>query len=293
MSDLLPANENPLPSGSSSRDVRVLAGSRLHFGLLDTVDPFGGVGLMVQQPQTEVWVSPSQAFAYVGPASARAEQISEKIAIAANLDSRRPPCQVHVKRHPPAHCGLGSGTQLAMAVAEGICRFLQLKADNETISLEFAARGKRSALGLNGYAHGGLIFESSTGTGRLNEIQCRVEMPEDWCVAILRPQPEGDLVHGKEEVAMFAKLPPADLAIKQQLNEIAVNELMVAAAAGDFNSFASAVSRYNRLSGMLFAGIQGGPYNGLRVTSLVKWLNDRGVGGVGQSSWGPGVFAWF
>ena len=35
------------------------------------------------------------------------------------------------------------------------------------------------------------------------------------------------------------------------------------------------------------------PYNGADVTALINWLIRQGVMKVGQSSWGPGVFAWF
>jgi predicted sugar kinase len=68
---------------------------------------------------------------------------------------------------------------------------------------------------------------------------------------------------------------------------------MPAAVAGDFHAWSSAICQFNRSSGMLFAPIQGGPYNGRQVQTLIEWLLDRGVVGVGQSSWGPGVFAWF
>ena len=61
----------------------------------------------------------------------------------------------------------------------------------------------------------------------------------------------------------------------------------------DFESFAAALHDYNRRSGELFAAVQAGPYNGAAVTDLVANLLARGARGVGQSSWGPTVFAWF
>lgn len=68
---------------------------------------------------------------------------------------------------------------------------------------------------------------------------------------------------------------------------------MKAGKEGHFGAFASAVQQYNYESGMLFQAVQGGPYNGSGVSDLISELIDRGVQGVGQSSWGPGVFAWF
>jgi predicted sugar kinase len=60
---------------------------------------------------------------------------------------------------------------------------------------------------------------------------------------------------------------------------------------GDFASFAKSLTQFNRRSGELFAGQQGGPYNGPRVAAIIDRLRDAGVIGYGQSSWGPTVFA--
>ena len=100
-------------------------------------------------------------------------------------------------------------------------------------------------------------------------------------------------VHGADEVKKFAKLPPAQAALRRELARIANETLMPSAAEGDFHAWSRAVHQYNRSSGMLFAPIQGGPYNGPTMEALIEWLQQRGVTGVGQSSWGPGVFAWF
>ncbi|MEP3830402.1 MAG: beta-ribofuranosylaminobenzene 5'-phosphate synthase, partial [Rhodopirellula bahusiensis] len=61
----------------------------------------------------------------------------------------------------------------------------------------------------------------------------------------------------------------------------------------DFNVFADALTRYNRSSGELFASVQGGPYNGEATADLIERMIASGHRGVGQSSWGPGVFTWF
>jgi predicted sugar kinase len=41
----------------------------------------------------------------------------------------------------------------------------------------------------------------------------------------------------------------------------------------------------------VFAAAQGGTYSSMRVAELVGFIRRQGVAGVGQSSWGPGVFA--
>ena len=100
-------------------------------------------------------------------------------------------------------------------------------------------------------------------------------------------------VSGQFERQQFATLSPADDAAVATLKRAVTNEILPAAEKQDFQSFASSLHRYNRESGQLFASVQGGPYHGAAVANLVQSLIRLGAQGVGQSSWGPGVFAWF
>ena len=59
----------------------------------------------------------------------------------------------------------------------------------------------------------------------------------------------------------------------------------------DYDTFADGVYEFGLRSGMMFAGIQNGAYNGPQIESLVNQIRNFGVNAVGQSSWGPCVFA--
>jgi predicted sugar kinase len=59
----------------------------------------------------------------------------------------------------------------------------------------------------------------------------------------------------------------------------------------DFDLFGEALNEYNRAAGEAFAEDQGGVYSSPEVEMLVGWIRNRGIPGVGQSSWGPTVFA--
>ena len=67
--------------------------------------------------------------------------------------------------------------------------------------------------------------------------------------------------------------------------------LLPAAREGDFVEFSESLYRFGRLAGAAFANVQGGSYNGPELTHLVETLRSLGVRGVGQSSWGPTIFA--
>ncbi len=276
----------------TSQQVRVTTGSRLHFGLLDTAKPFGGVGVMIEHPITEVIARRADTFQGPAIAAERVLGIAERYRQRLHLDAL-PACQIEIVRRPPAHTGLGTGTQLAMAVAEAISELLNPSMVDETTAFRIADRGRRSAVGIHGYRHGGLIYEDADNAAELNPIRQRIDVPRQWCVAILRPIQETMTISGDVELDQFSKLPATTSAQRDHFRDQITSQLLPAIQNGDFDAFSEAVHRYNRDSGLLFESVQNGPYNGTAVSSLVDFLRSNRVKGVGQSSWGPSVFAWF
>jgi beta-ribofuranosylaminobenzene 5'-phosphate synthase len=67
--------------------------------------------------------------------------------------------------------------------------------------------------------------------------------------------------------------------------------LIPAARRGDFAAFSSSLYHFGYQSGLSFASIQGGAYNGPRLQQIVETIQSLGITGVGQSSWGPTIFA--
>ena len=61
--------------------------------------------------------------------------------------------------------------------------------------------------------------------------------------------------------------------------------------AADYPTFADSLHEYNRLAGAVFADAQGGDYSSSEVTAVIERIRALGVPAVGQSSWGPTVFA--
>ncbi|MFK8112704.1 MAG: beta-ribofuranosylaminobenzene 5'-phosphate synthase [Rubripirellula sp.] len=282
-------------AASDPKMVRVRTGSRLHFGLLDVAAPFGGIGVMVDEPSTEVAIRFSDKFSCDPDFADRIEPIGRRIADFAGLVTL-PSCRVEVNRNAFAHLGLGSGTQMAMAIAEGICQSLDLQVTKQQL-VGFAQRGKRSAVGVHGYFAGGLIFESGNdgepSGNELNTIQSQVVLPAEWCVCVFRPAAESPQVSGDLEQQQFAELSSVDSVTMKRLTDLIRDGILPAAEAGEFRTFATSVQAYNHASGLLFESVQGGPYNGAAVAELVQTLERHGAQGIGQSSWGPGVFTWF
>jgi beta-ribofuranosylaminobenzene 5'-phosphate synthase len=61
--------------------------------------------------------------------------------------------------------------------------------------------------------------------------------------------------------------------------------------AADFNTVSDGLYRFNHDAGLCFAPRQHGAYANEATAKLIERLRSWGIAGVGQSSWGPTVFA--
>jgi beta-RFAP synthase len=277
--------------------ITVRSPSRLHFGLLSFGGPsggprrqFGGVGAMVERPGVELRITPAESFEAVG---LHAGRVREFAALWARFESlgELPPCRIEVTAAPQQHVGLGVGTQLGLSVAAG----LSARAGRPNRSpLELAAsvgRGRRSAVGSYGFAHGGLIVERGKLPGEpLAPLDFRAELPPVWRFVLVRPL--GDVgLSGSDEQHAFRELPSVPPEVTELLRQELRLRLLPALAERDFHRFSESLYRFGAAAGECFAARQGGPFNGPLLTQLVQRMRTLGVTGVGQSSWGPTLFA--
>ncbi|MDX1964119.1 MAG: hypothetical protein SFX18_13275 [Pirellulales bacterium] len=303
--------------------------ARLHFGLLGFGQgnsplgrQYGGVGVMLAQPGWRLRMTTAAEWRVTGPQRSRVEGVLEKIIERwqllptegvqtpgvsgeqhpsknlpvdhADRASRQVrPFAVEVLQALPPHAGLGSGTQLALALALALFHWHGRPIGHLSELVRLAGRGERSAVGSHGFLHGGLIVEPGRLTGEtLPPLVRQVPLPPDWHVLLIRPL---DLTGtaGDAERAAFARLPPISPTITHALAGLLLLEILPAALSADFVRFGQAVYRYGLLAGECFSPIQGGPYAHERIGQMVQALRGRGVAGVGQSSWGPVIYAWF
>jgi beta-ribofuranosylaminobenzene 5'-phosphate synthase len=272
--------------------VHVTAPSRLHFGLWSLgsagARQFGGVGAMIDGPQLQLGVTEAASFQVSGPAAERAAEYARRWA--QFHCQNQPQCHLKIERVIPEHVGLGSGTQLALAVAAGLNAFAGLPSQSPQELALSVARGLRSAVGTYGFVFGGLIVEQGKLPDEpISPLDCRIDLPEAWRFVLVRPQGLTGIA-GREEAEAFATLTAVPQAVTDELIAMTRDGLVPAAATADFPTFADCLYRYGRLSGECFAAQQGGPYNGKVLADLVEQIRARGHVGVGQSSWGPTIF---
>ncbi len=274
--------------------IEVVAPSRLHFGMVSFGQPgarqFGGVGVMVNQPGLRLRLTAAERFEACGPASDRARGVVERIARVEKLD-RLPACRIEILSAPPQHVGLGTGTQLALAVTAAMNAFQGGGAMEPAALAALAARAERSAIGTYGFALGGLLVEAGKLAGEaLSPLDARVELPADWRFVLIWPNDERGL-SGEDERMAFRDLPPVPQATTAHLLAEVSNELLPAASAGQFERFSESLYRFGHEAGMCFAARQKGAFASPWSARLIHAIRDLAVRGVGQSSWGPAVFA--
>jgi beta-RFAP synthase len=154
-------------------------------------------------------------------------------------------------------------------------------------------RGLRSALGVYGFEQGGLLVEAGKRTADgLAPLVARLPFPTDWKLVLSLPRDAPGL-HGAGEQEAFDRLAgrPGTTGRTDVLCRLVLLGLLPAVVERDLEAFGEALYEFNRRVGECFAPVQGGPYAGPGAAELVAFVRGQGVRGVGQSSWGPAVFA--
>jgi beta-ribofuranosylaminobenzene 5'-phosphate synthase len=277
----------PIPTS-----VTVTAPARLHLGFLDLNGGlgrrFGGIGLAIDGLQTRITITNASQPRITGAERERAE--GYLLAMQRLLDLPGA-FHLHVDEVIPAHAGLGSGTQLALAVAAGVRRLhdLPLDVENDAIRL---GRGARSGVGIGLFHRGGLVVDAGRGSEtHVAPVVSHMPFPARWrVVLLLDPARKG--IHGADESAAFAGLPPFPDHVAAHLCRLVLMQTLPALAECDLVSFGSAIKELQAHIGDYFAPRQGGRrFSSPAVAAGLDLLHRAGAHGVGQSSWGPTGFA--
>jgi beta-RFAP synthase len=273
-------------------EVTVVTGSRLHAGMFSfgqqDCPQFGGVGWMVRAPKLAIRVSRADEFTFDDIYAERLRATAERLLTCWNLAP--PKCRVQVLNAPAQHVGLGSGTQLALALATALRCFLGLGPTDALSLAKETGRAERSSVGTFGFERGGLIVDSGKLPGNEATVVARVALPREWRWVLITPEAAPGL-SGEAERTAFAQLPPVPREVTAELTRETLLHLVPAARAKCFAEFSRSLSRFGELAGSCFASAQGGSFAAPRLAELVAHIRRLGVSGVGQSSWGPTLFA--
>ncbi len=286
--------------------------SRLHITLIDlngTVGRIdGGVGLTIEEPKLILEAIPQdEGFDIVFRESENLsaelmEDYRNKIrntfkrtADFLKIDSG---FKFEVKRAYPAHSGLGSGTQLSLAVAKLILNLndYDMKASQMA---RIVGRGGTSGIGVQAFHRGGFIVDgghkidekpdflpSSASKALPAPLIARYDFPQDWNVILAIPNvPAG--ASGQKEVNIFQDCCPIDLEEVQKLSHLILMKMMPSVIERDLDSFGYVI---NEIQDIGFKKIEV-EFQDTIINEIIENMREAGAAGVGMSSFGPTIYA--
>jgi beta-RFAP synthase len=271
--------------------VFVESSARLHFGVLDLRGSrgrwFGGIGASMARPTLRLSASRADTLSAQGEDAERAREFARLFLAHHHLRSG---ADIRVHQALPSHVGLGSGTQLALAVARALAELYGVESDARGLA-SAVGRGKRSAIGTWTFEDGGLVVEGGrrAGSDECGPLIARVPIPSTWfCILAI---PEGAPgISGAGEAEAFATLPVPSERDVERVSHIVLMSLLPALADADLPGFGRALTEVQEITGQWFTSVQGGTFAPGGSADLVHRLREWGASGVGQSSWGPAVY---
>ena len=274
--------------------VSVTTSARLHMGFFDLNGNlgrrFGSIGVSLQAPMTSLIATPSNSISAQGSVPERVSKITEQLMQSLGLEGG---VRIEVVEAIPEHSGLGSGTQLAVAIGMALSRLYGLNLTVKDIAV-ITQRGMRSGIGLGTFLHGGLIVDGGRAlNSKVPPVVAHADFPEDWPILLIFDRSHQG-VHGAQEIAAFKALPEFPAESSAILCRHVLMQALPAIAERDLKSFGEAIQALQSLTGDYFAPAQGGArYTSHLVAQALGMLQQAGVDCFGQSSWGPTGFAVF
>ena len=278
--------------------VRVESGGRLHVGFcnlsLSHDRLYGSAGVALDQPR--VAVDAERADGVVCEHD-RARGYAERACDLLGVDGAR----VVVHDELPRHVGLGSGTQLALAVLAGVASAHDRDPRVRERAPEFG-RGGRSGVGVAAFEAGGFVFDAGHPTERFTTerpargewnvppVAARHDVPGDWRFVLVLPDADPGKSEREEDESMRSVVERADAALADRIAGVVTRRVLPAIATGDVEAFGEAVADVGRLNGAWYADEQGGVYRPPAGALVDELDSSPAVVGAGQSSWGPVVY---
>jgi len=194
--------------------VYVKTPSRLHLALIDLNGDLGrvdgSIGLALDYPNTILEATRSRELKVVGE---RADFVEDLVRRFLQRVGVKGTIRVSVKNLIPAHVGLGSGTQLSLAVASALSHIFRIRKTTREIAA-IMGRGGTSGIGVMAFEKGGLIVDGGHSFGNGKEKQsflpssassapppqviARYEVPQQWRFVVAIPNAQRGL-HGEDQ----------------------------------------------------------------------------------------------
>lgn len=284
--------------------ITVQSSGRLHMGFFDLNGSlgrkFGSLGLSLDEPNLVISARVAPTLGVTGEESVPVETIIRASSIAQRLIAKlnvSDALVLNIKQHIPEHAGLGSGTQLALAIGTAISHLYGLNLTTAEIA-ELSGRGGRSGIGIAAFDFGGFLIDGgrisspSACESNVPPLLVRYDFPDDWRILLIFDASQPG-IHGEQESVAFSQLPVFSETLSAHLCRYVLMQAMPALVEHDLFAFGNAIRELQTHVGDYFAPAQGGRYASKLVGEVLQYLEKTNAACFGQSSWGPTGFAVF
>ncbi len=268
----------------------MIAPARLHMGFIDMSGAlgrhFGSIGVALNEISTRLTLQQAGQLTVTGCVVERAKICTQQLCQALGVSDG---LALHIETAIPEHVGLGSGTQLALAIGSALNAFYDLGLSVREVA-RLADRGRRSGIGIGVFEQGGLVVDGGRGEHTVTPpMIAHMAVPEQWRF-VLAFDRRGQGLHGKQEVSAFKALPPFPQAQAEKLCYLLLMQALPAIAEQDIQRFGEVITQLQTAVGEHFASVQGGVFTSQDVADAMHWLQQQGAVAIGQTSWGPTGF---
>ena len=236
--------------------VFVEAPARLHFGVLDLRGTmgrwFGGIGAAAPAPTLLVSAVARRRAAGRRRGLRPRHGVRPAAAVARGGQPRRRAGRARARAPRAAGpLGLGSGTQLALAIARALADLHGFDADAPALA-RVMGRARRSAIGTWTFAGGGLVVEGGRRVGQDESapLLARLPFPPSWRCVVAVPHARAG-VSGAAETQAFAQLAPPPDGDVERVAYLVLMSLLPALVEADIESFGAALSEIQEMTGTL------------------------------------------
>ena len=274
--------------------VKIRTPARLHFSLIDLNGELGrvdgGLGVAIDKPNWGIEISKHSKWSFPPEITQLLQKIRNNLPMTQSY-------KVDLKSKLPLHMGLGSQTQLALALAQGLS-ILEDQRHSITELAGLVGRGGTSGIGIAAYEHGGFILDGGHTRAEKPEFSPshfskakpallinRFKVPKDWYFVVAIPN-SGAGKHGLAEVEIFNKYCPIPSTEVEKLSRIILMQMLPGIIENDIEHFGDGLTRIQNVG---FKRIE----NKLQtkfVQGIQRLYLDQGAAGTGLSSFGPATF---
>jgi beta-ribofuranosylaminobenzene 5'-phosphate synthase len=288
------------------RRVIIRTPSRLHITLIDMhggsgrVD--GGVGITLDDPGILLEVRKSPDLEVTGCEGALRDKVAETARHVLGEIHSPASVSITVRDHYPSHIGLGSGSQMAMAVSRAICECYHRDVSAGDLA-KIVGRGGTSGIGCAAFDKGGFIVDGGHRYGKGFQksdfrpsgaspdvapppVIARHPFPIDWKILLAIPDlPCG--ANGGTELDIFKTYCPIPVEEVRIICHEVLMRMLPGIVEHDLDLFGSSI---NELQKHGFKKVELG-LQPKEILELIDTLRLSGAACAGLSSFGPTVYA--